>query len=344
MADPIFLLCTERSGSNLIRVIMDAHSAIHAPAPTHIGQMFRLRHTFGDLDDDQNWHALVAMMVTRFNYRSEYTGVSATDAEVLENVRTRDVRSVYLYLHQKGLQRANKRLLFLKENHTAKLVSALVQAFDKPKFVFQVRDPRDYARSCRNAARDLPFMGDFSRVLDVWAEDQTRSLQEYYNLGPERVYFQRYEDLIRDPESVLRGLCAFLGVPFEQPMLSFHESESAKISGRNPGWRNVARPLMRDNAGKYRRGAGKLSSIEVRMLEARLGRLMDRFGYEREYPAPGAATSILLRLHGQAMSAASRPYFKLFALAKGLATDDQLDLDDEERKGLDCKVTPSYRS
>ena len=58
--DPIFIVGTERSGSNLLRLILDAHPNIAIPHPPHI--MLELDHLepkYGDLSLDQNLRRLI---------------------------------------------------------------------------------------------------------------------------------------------------------------------------------------------------------------------------------------------------------------------------------------------
>ena len=73
--------------------------------------------------------------------------------------------------------------------------------------------------------------GSLSHALEVWRDDQLGGLQVLGLLGPERVYFQRYEDLVSRPREVLEPLCAFLGLGFEEGMLEFHASDEAARRG-----------------------------------------------------------------------------------------------------------------
>ena len=57
---PIYIVGTERSGSNLLRVILNAHSRIDVPHPPHILKYFSsLAHRYGDLSLDENLARLV---------------------------------------------------------------------------------------------------------------------------------------------------------------------------------------------------------------------------------------------------------------------------------------------
>ena len=113
-----FLLCSERSGSNLIRVMLDAHSQIHAPGPTHIGRMLIPKLSqYGDLNTDKNFRRLAEDVVTVFNQRYSHYTYSVTADEIIENVKHRHFSAIYEYICKKGMLLNQKRQVFMKENH-----------------------------------------------------------------------------------------------------------------------------------------------------------------------------------------------------------------------------------
>ena len=57
--DPIFIIGTERSGSNLLRLILNAHSEIAVPHPPHVMSYFGpLEKYYGDLSRESNFRRL----------------------------------------------------------------------------------------------------------------------------------------------------------------------------------------------------------------------------------------------------------------------------------------------
>jgi hypothetical protein len=276
--DPWFLICSERSGSNLIRAMMDAHSQIYAPIPLHLGRNFWLPlYRYGDLSATENWDRLLEDVVRALAVLAPGRDLELSVEELRANVRERSFKDLYLYIFTKGMLKHRKTRIFIKEIYTYQQLYFLIRYFPNAKFVFQVRDPRDYLASCKKS-------GDrFDRLpssLRIWEEDQTRSLEALYALTPKQVFVQRYEDLLEHPELVLRTLCRFLGLEFEAQMLAFNETEAARTAAReNPFWQNLAKPLLQNNSGKYRR---VLTPTEVDMVELRVGPLMKRFGYAPE--------------------------------------------------------------
>jgi len=283
MDDPTFLLCSERSGSNLIRAILDAHPEIFSPMPLHLGfKINRALHCYGHLTDDASWSRMIRDVAS--GYASNDWGFELIEQELEQNVTERSFKALYSYVYRKGLEHSGKKYVFIKENSIYEYFLFLLNAFPRARFVYQVRDPRDYLLSCKKMFHRWVLYGSQQNAIDVWRKDQLGSLRALYTLGPERVFVQRYEDLVADPERVLGALCPFLGVTYDPVMLDFWErEESQKAADRGPaGWKNLAKPIMSKNTKKYREG---LRWTELAAVEAKLGNLMDQLGYERYVPS-----------------------------------------------------------
>ena len=55
-----FLICSERSGSNLITKLLDSHPEVCGPFPSHMVRTFSLNlNGYGDLNDDAAWSTLL---------------------------------------------------------------------------------------------------------------------------------------------------------------------------------------------------------------------------------------------------------------------------------------------
>ena len=76
----VFLICSERSGSNLIRAIAGAHSDIHAPPPLHLWQDIFTSIDWSGLALGEN-NKLWKLLQRRINRRLE----KSYDAELPHN-------------------------------------------------------------------------------------------------------------------------------------------------------------------------------------------------------------------------------------------------------------------
>lgn len=283
-AAPIFLICSERSGSNLIASIVGEHPEVYAHPPYHLGRdlMMRLHEVVAGGKDSAALDVLRRSAATRIaKYRGEEE--ARRFDEWLDSRDAIVPAEVARFVFQEMPSEAHGKHVFIKENNIHQMLFFLVDCFPDAKFIFQVRDPRDFLLSC--VARRKRWLGNkfgsIRNAMNVWREDQLGGLMAYGLLGPQRVFLQRYEELVGDFEPTVTRLCEFLGLDFDERMHKFHEADHAqKLAVKGGPRENLTRPLMTQNYRKYRKG---LSRGQVKIVEAYNGDLMDRLGYPREY-------------------------------------------------------------
>ena len=280
----VFLICSERCGSNLIASMLGAHSQVLSPPPYHFARDVILNLHLRD--DPAGWEVVRQQLLERVRTQGSEEAAAKLRA-YLDAYPHAPPRQLAHFVYAGLEPKPGANIVFVKENNLHRLLAFVLECFPMARFVFQVRDPRDYlvsAQARRGFWAGNKF-GSLRRALEVWREDQLGGLQVLGLLGRGRVHFQRYEDLVSRPRDVLESLCAFLGLTFEEGMLDFHASEQAARRGASHAARaNVARPLMTANFGKYR---AALPRRKIRVVESWLGELMDRFGYEREFVSIG---------------------------------------------------------
>jgi hypothetical protein len=114
---------------------------------------------------------------------------------------------------------------------------------DQARFIHLIRDGRDVAvsrgaRAVKRGREATPARDE----AETWkrriqgAREEAREVDHYLEL--------RYEDLIADPETVLRKVCDFIDLEFDQAMLTYHEHASERLSELSdlPGKGGKARP------------------------------------------------------------------------------------------------------
>ena len=120
------------------------------------------------------------------------------------------------------------------------------------------RDPADLALRClfKNfAGRSLAFttspaalgrwLAAYDRIMALWRRAAVTPLHEI-----------RYEDLVYQPESTLRGALDFLGLPWDSRVLEFHRSDVSRT-----GDRPVFEPLNDREIGAWQQYAPLLSPV-----------------------------------------------------------------------------------
>ncbi|MBE0564399.1 MAG: sulfotransferase, partial [Krumholzibacteria bacterium] len=284
-----FLMCSERSGSNLIARMFDAHPDCCGPSPTHLVRVLaENRGRYGDLDDDRAWGELCRdaadLLATKVGaWQREWSAAQLSAASPRRSLAAL-VRAVFAA----EAKAAGKGHLFIKENHLYRYLPFVLRAFPGLRIVAMVRDPRDMALSWK---RSPILRGDVVRAARIWQEDQEQLIRVLGFLEPGRdIHLLRYEDLVADPAGALAAACAAVGLPMDPAMLAFHGTASAAAAAvRTDDWKNLGRPVMAANFGKWRDG---LDAAEAAYVERLCGPAMAVFGYACETDDPRTTTEL----------------------------------------------------
>lgn len=288
---PVFLLCSERSGSNLLIRLLDGHPDFCGPPPSHLIRMLALNLTrFGDVkNNDQNWGRLIEISVGIMQNQLGIWRSQWDEKTLLDNVQERSVRGIISAIYQTETNAQGKKFCIIKENRVHLFLPYLLSVFPHSRYIWLVRDPRDMALSWKNSAN---HPGDIRTGASVWMEDQERFRLIYgYLQETDQVHHLRYEDLLKMPEATLSKLCDFLAIPFSKSMLDYHNKEDTrKNATRISNWENLARPLMSANSGKF---IDALSQKEIGYIESLCCPEMITHAYKLTAPPQSPATALM---------------------------------------------------
>jgi hypothetical protein len=166
----------------------------------------------------------------------------------------------------------------------------LHELWPRARFVHLIRDGRDVCLSVLQWSRAGKTTGRFA----TWAEDPltTAALwwERFVRLGREagtalgpRLYLElRYERLVAAPEASSAELCAFLDVPCDGAMVRFHEGRTRLDPGLS------AKKAWRPVTAGIRDWRTQMEPADVERFEAAAGGLLDELGYPRAFPRPSA--------------------------------------------------------
>ncbi len=289
---PVYIIGTERSGSNLLRLVLNAHSRIAVPHPLHLMRYFAPTEAArGDLSRPRAFSRLVdeILLLKRVHIHPWITPIDRQ--RILDEAHPRDAMGVLGALYDQVRAHEGKARWGCKSTFMIHYADRALARDPGARFVLLVRDPRDVAASSRRSVFS-PFHP--YKTAQLWKHQQEIGLALLDRLGPGVVQLLRYEDLLAQPEATVRALCAFLDEAFEPDMLRFHQGREAQTSAKlSESWQNTAKPVLSGNAGKYRK---HLQPAEVEVVEAVAGPLMERLGYPRDFPDAAFRPGPLARL------------------------------------------------
>jgi hypothetical protein len=153
-------------------------------------------------------------------------------------------------------------------------IDFLFRLFPRAQFVHVIRDPRDAYCSIRDRMHsDKPRWLKFDPARS--AEDWRASIEagQRWRPAPERYLEIRYEELVQEPEGVMRRVLRFLDEPWD-PRILQAEADNQEVRGGKT--RRVRGQIFATSIGRWRRD---LNTDEVSAIEAIAGPLMADLGY-----------------------------------------------------------------
>jgi hypothetical protein len=158
------------------------------------------------------------------------------------------------------------------------IVPSLAAMFGDAKFIHLIRDGRDVAKSFQKHGWNGPGMHGYTREWLRAVELDMRLSKTPLN---ERILRVFYEDLVLHPEATLRRICAFIDERFEDQMLLWQGKVSNAIPDRDKKFHSsLSRDMSPSDAGRWKR---EMTSRELFVAEALIGRQLSHFGYECRY-------------------------------------------------------------
>ena len=284
----IFMLGTQRSGSSLLRLMLNELPRIAAPHPPHILQrLMPLVTNYGDLDKNENFSQLVEDVCRLVELNPvPWEGVTLDPREIQRRCHRRTLMSVYESVYDAMSDAWEARSWCCMSLANIAYLPQIEAHFRSPRYIYLYRDGRDVAVSFRKAA-----VGEkhFYHIAKEWAGTQQLALGMRERIGPSRFFSISYESLTSEPEMSMRLLCKFLGVRFDNSMLEFYKSDEARRAAESSElWGNVIKPIMADNTRKFLRDA---SREDIRIFESVAGDVLSALGYDCFYVQRGGETT-----------------------------------------------------
>lgn len=277
---PFCIIGTERSGTNLLRLILNSHRDIAIPHPPHIMKnFFKLEPLYGDLNNDANFKKLISDVVRSVELHPYPWEIRIDKEKILRDAKERNLINVFFCVYDQYLESTGKKMWGCKSTFMIYHVALIRRYYPKAKFIYMVRDGRDVAVSAKKT-----IFNHYSvyYTAQLWKKEQEIGIYWLNKLPETEILLARYEDILSKPEATVKSICAFLGEPYQDSMLNFFDTREAKKSGSiSSAWKNTSQPILKNNFQKF---SAELKKDEVDLFEAIAGQELDYFSYPLSNP------------------------------------------------------------
>lgn len=254
--NPIFVLGAHRSGTTLLRRILDSHPRIACPPESQF-----MAHFFELVMHERS---MVGLADLGFH-----------ETEALRMLRQAASQFHEIYRRAKGKPRwADKTPEYV--NH----LPGLYRLFGSVAvFVVMFRHPLDVAISRWTRLMHLVKKPDKEHLVEICQKVRTaqEQLLEFLQLHETQCFVLFYEELVAQPERTLRGLCDYLQEPWDEALL--HHDELPHDYGLEDPIVRVTRGF-KPSHGNWRQWSPKQLQTALEILQP----VMDRLGYTCQGP------------------------------------------------------------
>jgi acyl transferase domain-containing protein/pimeloyl-ACP methyl ester carboxylesterase len=278
---PTFILCSPRSGSTLLRVMLAGHPGLFSPPELHLLPFQGMKERLERLGSSYLTEGLQRALM-------ELAGLDAAESKrEVERLEKEDVsvQSVYELLQEKSAPRK----LIDKSPTYASDFGALQRAemlFEGAKYIHLVRHPypviESFVRMRFDKLLGQSDLDPYRLAERVWVRSNANTLQFLRSVSDDRKLSIRYEQLVRYPEETMRRVCQFLGLPFDPAVLRPYEGLRM-----TDGVTNLSAPLGDVNFHNHREIEADLADAwRTIRLPTRLSSEMIALASSFEYELP----------------------------------------------------------
>jgi hypothetical protein len=249
---PIFMIGFPRSGTTLLEQILGSHPDLQ---------------TLEEKDT-------VATMLKSF---LAMAGDSEHALAELDQTQILRLRKEYFDRAAHHISLRPGALLVDKMPLNTAYVPLLWRVFPHAKFILSIRHPCDVCLSCfmQNFAINEGMVGFFtledtsqiySLVMGAWRKYAQELPLNYWQI--------RYEDLIEDVEGQAHQLLDFIGVPWNDAVLSHTEYAQQRTNIRTPSYHQVTQPIYQRAKYRWKRYEKEFAPV-IEVLQP----FIEQFGY-----------------------------------------------------------------
>ncbi len=273
---PIFIVGAPRSGTTLFQYMLRSHPNISLPTgESHFFiPLLRNAESFGDLSEKQNIRKVLEAMYQQSAdfLDTDLHGISFDIDRLTEEFYTEkrtSIKQIFAGIFEKNAAGENKQRWGDKTPYYVLHMKTILEIFPGAQFIHIIRDGRDCALSMFNRKHDFGVYNTFfaAKYWEIYIE---LGREMGAKLGPSVYKEIRYEDLLKTPQDVVKGVCEFLNEPYSDSLINFKKSGEA---GKTP---LLQKPISGDNAEKWRTA---MSQGQISIFERAVGDTLESTGY-----------------------------------------------------------------
>lgn len=279
---PFFILGNPRSGTSLLRLILNAHPNIVVPPESGFLQWWYPKYRdWSSKDLETRVSEFVQDLLSSKKIEAYCLNKKDLEQYIFLNKPCNYgdlIALVYRYYS------SEKELLIWgdKNNYYIDHIPLLKKIYPEAKFIHLVRDGRDVACSYLELNRDIDLdskyrpklPNEISNIADDWKKNNLLIEQELVETDQIRV---RFEDVVLNFDSEMNRILSFLNVPWSDEIVNFNLKNDEPLSTLK--WKKKTTMPIQKNVIK--RFENDLNNNEIEIFTKNAESLLKKYGYQR---------------------------------------------------------------
>lgn len=275
---PIFIVGCGRSGTTLLRLMLNNHSRIAIPEETWYFPDLEKEKDILIGDGSGDWRERIADRVLDI-CKVHFPHLNKDELNnILKDLSLSDWPKIVSVVNLAFACSQNKPRWGDKTPGYVIHLPVIKKLFPDAKILHIIRDGRDVVPSLLKHWTVGPQTNDFLETVYYWKNHVKRGrVDGPYYFGKDYMEL-KYEQLVSNPEKVLRSICDFIGEEFEENMLKTNANAGSFV----PQWewhKNTNKPINKERVELWRQ---KMSRYELCLFHLEAGGILKQLDYETE--------------------------------------------------------------
>ena len=281
-----FILGNPRSGTSLLRIMLNAHPQILAAPESGFMEWWHNKYSNWSSVDNKNELKVDEYVQDVLSSKKIETWdldpKCLNDTIKENNPRNYGELSQCVYLSRAKHLKKEAQVIVDKNNYYIHCVGKLQEIWGDAKYIHLIRDGRDVACSYIalksqniNSKYKPQLSSDISQIAKEWLTNNQKILFEMDKMPEGQCISIKYEDMLKYSEQKLKSLCDFLGVNFNKRMLEYYKYNDEPGSTLEWKKKTLQKPQV-SNIAKYKT---ILTQAQIDEFNDIAGDMLERFGY-----------------------------------------------------------------
>jgi hypothetical protein len=267
--NPVFIIGSERSGTNLLRKLLSNHSNISGPKSPHfINTLYNHQRYYGNLKDRKNFKEIFDDFILLANHKFTDWNIKLDFDDFKPETNNVFLELVHFFYSSYAISE-NKGRYVSKELNAHKVFNEIIKTYPNSKFVHIVRNPLEQVASWM---RTPIYIRNPNKAIKRWVETQDSILNLAF-LYPNYILTLKYEDVVIDTKNSITSVLNFINENIESDC--FENKQEQKGHNWNKLWENVNKPVG-NNLNKHKE---ILTNRDCNMIYYFAESLMKELGY-----------------------------------------------------------------